>query len=65
MDRARGRRPLTPCGPFEIMDDGIGAYANLLTGLNLGSEFEAVQELSKGSTRPTPHATRVKGSSPQ
>jgi len=47
------------------MDDGIGAYANLLTGLNLGSEFEAVQELSKGSTRPTPHATRVKGSSPQ
>jgi excisionase family DNA binding protein len=42
---------------FEIKDDGVGAYTNLLTGLRLGSEFEAVQELSKGkrTTDPARH----------
>lgn len=33
---------------FEIRDYGIGAYPNLRTGLHLASDFEAVQELSKG-----------------
>jgi excisionase family DNA binding protein len=42
---------------FEIVDEGIGAYTNLLAGLGLGSEFEAVQELSKGkrTTDPSRH----------
>jgi excisionase family DNA binding protein len=42
---------------FEIKDDGIGAFANLFSGLSLGSEFEAVQELSKGkrTTDPARH----------
>jgi excisionase family DNA binding protein len=42
---------------FEIRDSGLGAYAKLLTGLHLGSEFEAVQELSKGkrTTDPARH----------
>lgn len=42
---------------FEISDDGTGAYSKLLDGLHLGSEFEAVQELSKGkrTTDPTRH----------
>ncbi len=33
---------------FEIKDHGVGAYAKLGEGLHLASEFEAVQELSKG-----------------
>jgi excisionase family DNA binding protein len=33
---------------FEIRDYGVGAFTKLHTGLNLGSDFEAVQELSKG-----------------
>jgi hypothetical protein len=33
---------------FEIRDYGVGAYPKLCTGLHLASEFEAVQELSKG-----------------
>lgn len=43
---------------FDITDDGVGVYSNLLTGLGLGSEFEAVQELSKGkrTTDPTHHS---------
>lgn len=42
---------------FEISDEGLGAYANLRAGLKLGSEFEAVQELSKGkrTTDPARH----------
>ncbi|MBS2967046.1 MerR family DNA-binding transcriptional regulator [Actinocrinis puniceicyclus] len=42
---------------FEISDQGIGAYIKLLTVLKLGSEFEAVQELSKGkrTTDPARH----------
>lgn len=42
---------------FDITDTGIGAYANLSAGLRLGSEFEAVQELSKGkrTTNPSHH----------
>ena len=42
---------------FEIRDSGLGAYAKLLAGLRLGSEFEAVQELSKGkrTTDPARH----------
>jgi anti-sigma regulatory factor (Ser/Thr protein kinase) len=33
---------------FEIRDYGVGAFPKLRAGLNLASEFEAVQELSKG-----------------
>jgi excisionase family DNA binding protein len=42
---------------FEIRDKGVGALAKLEDGLNLGSEFEAVQELSKGkrTTDPARH----------
>jgi MerR family regulatory protein/STAS-like domain of unknown function (DUF4325) len=42
---------------FEISDRGIGVYRKLLDGLRLESEFEAVQELSKGkrTTDPTRH----------
>jgi anti-sigma regulatory factor (Ser/Thr protein kinase) len=42
---------------FEIRDDGVGAFSRLRTGLGLGSEFESVQELSKGkrTTDPARH----------
>ena len=33
---------------FEVRDYGVGAYVKLRDGLQLSSEFEAVQELSKG-----------------
>jgi anti-sigma regulatory factor (Ser/Thr protein kinase) len=33
---------------FEVRDFGVGAYAKLRAGLRLSSDFEAVQELSKG-----------------
>lgn len=33
---------------FEIRDHGVGVYSKLREGLQLASDFEAVQELSKG-----------------
>lgn len=33
---------------FEVRDHGVGAYLKLREGLHLASDFEAVQELSKG-----------------
>src|ERR1700760_2169721 len=33
---------------FEIRDYGVGAFPKVHAGLNLASDFEAVQELSKG-----------------
>jgi hypothetical protein len=33
---------------FEVRDYGVGAYLKLREGLHLASDFEAVQELSKG-----------------
>jgi hypothetical protein len=33
---------------FEVRDYGVGAYIKLRSGLRLASDFEAVQELSKG-----------------
>ncbi|HEX3731371.1 MAG TPA: DUF4325 domain-containing protein [Mycobacteriales bacterium] len=33
---------------FEIRDYGVGAYAKLRRGLHLASDFESIQELSKG-----------------
>jgi STAS-like domain of unknown function (DUF4325)/MerR family regulatory protein len=33
---------------FEVRDYGVGAYPKLREGLHLASDFEAVQELSKG-----------------
>jgi anti-sigma regulatory factor (Ser/Thr protein kinase) len=33
---------------FEVTDSGVGVYAKLRKGLRLASDFEAVQELSKG-----------------
>ncbi|HET9896649.1 MAG TPA: DUF4325 domain-containing protein [Streptosporangiaceae bacterium] len=43
---------------FEIKDDGQGAFAKLTAGLRLGSEFEALEELSKGkrTTDPQRHS---------
>jgi excisionase family DNA binding protein len=42
---------------FELRDNGIGAYPKLRQGLRLASDFEAVQELSKGkrTTDPARH----------
>jgi anti-sigma regulatory factor (Ser/Thr protein kinase) len=42
---------------FEIRDNGRGAFEKLRQGLHLASEFEAVQELSKGkrTTDPSRH----------
>ncbi len=42
---------------FEIADDGRGIFANLIEGLKLGSEFIALEELSKGkrTTDPSRH----------
>jgi anti-sigma regulatory factor (Ser/Thr protein kinase) len=42
---------------FEITDNGAGAFTKLAEGLGLDSEFEAVQELSKGkrTTDPAHH----------
>lgn len=42
---------------FEITDNGRGAFEKLRQGLHLASEFEAVQELSKGkrTTDPSRH----------
>jgi excisionase family DNA binding protein len=39
---------------FQIKDFGIGALAKLAKGLGLGSEFESVQELSKGKRTTSP-----------
>lgn len=39
---------------FELRDYGVGVYPKLRTGLRLASDFEAVQELSKGK-RTTDH----------
>jgi len=43
---------------FEVRDYGVGAYPKLRDGLHLSSDFEAVQELSKGkrTTDPRRHA---------
>ncbi len=43
---------------FEIKDDGQGAFVKLAAGLRLGSEFEALEELSKGkrTTDPQRHS---------
>ena len=39
---------------FEIKDYGVGVFAKLEGGLRLGSELEAVQELSKGKRTTSP-----------
>jgi hypothetical protein len=39
---------------FEVRDYGVGAYPQLRQGLQLASEFEAVQELSKGKRTTDP-----------
>jgi DNA-binding transcriptional ArsR family regulator len=38
----------------EIVDDGIGIFAHVRDALNLASELEAIQELSKGKTTTDP-----------
>jgi anti-sigma regulatory factor (Ser/Thr protein kinase) len=43
---------------FEVRDYGVGAFPKLREGLGLASDFEAVQELSKGKrTTDRPHHT--------
>lgn len=39
---------------FRIQDFGVGAFAKLASGLGLGSEFESIQELSKGKRTTSP-----------
>jgi excisionase family DNA binding protein len=39
---------------FEICDDGVGAFPKLRDGLGLASDFEAVQELTKGKRTTDP-----------
>src|SRR5438093_12575007 len=39
---------------FEIVDQGKGAFANLRKTLRLGSDLEALQELSKGKLTTLP-----------
>jgi len=39
---------------FEIKDFGVGVFAKLVEGLRLGSELEALQELSKGKRTTSP-----------
>ena len=39
---------------FEIRDTGVGVFEKLENGLRLGSELEAVQELSKGKRTTSP-----------
>lgn len=39
---------------FEIVDDGVGVYQKVMRDMRLGSEFEAVQELSKGKRTSAP-----------
>jgi anti-sigma regulatory factor (Ser/Thr protein kinase) len=38
----------------EIVDNGVGVYARVRSALNLASELEAIQELSKGKTTTDP-----------
>jgi anti-sigma regulatory factor (Ser/Thr protein kinase)/biotin operon repressor len=39
---------------FEVIDDGVGAFARLRGGLGLSSDIEAVQEVSKGKVTTDP-----------
>lgn len=39
---------------FEVVDDGVGAFARLRTGLALASDLESVQEVSKGKVTTDP-----------
>jgi hypothetical protein len=43
---------------FEIQDDGVGAFFNVMKGFGLASEIEAIAELSKGkqTTAPKGHS---------
>jgi anti-sigma regulatory factor (Ser/Thr protein kinase) len=44
---------------FEVVDDGVGAFARLREGLGLASDLDAVQEVSKGKV--TTDASRHTG----
>ena len=48
---------------FEIKDNGRGAFEKLRLGLHLASEFEAVQELSKGKRTTNSRGTLERESS--
>jgi len=39
---------------FEVVDEGVGLFDNLRTALHLGSNLEALQELSKGKVTTLP-----------
>jgi anti-sigma regulatory factor (Ser/Thr protein kinase) len=46
---------------FEIVDEGRGAFANLRKALRLGSDLEALQELSKGKLTTLPEGHTGEG----
>jgi len=46
---------------FEVMDDGIGVFRNIMQKKELASETEAVQELLKGKTTTLPHSHSGEG----
>jgi hypothetical protein len=46
---------------FEVFDDGIGVFKNIMQKKNLNSELEAIQELLKGKTTTIPHSHSGEG----
>jgi uncharacterized protein (DUF1330 family) len=46
---------------FEVRDNGIGAFRNIMQKKNLASELEAIQELLKGKTTTLPHSHSGEG----
>ena len=46
---------------FEVLDNGIGVFKNVMDKKHLGSEIEAIQELLKGKTTTRPHSHSGEG----
>jgi uncharacterized protein DUF4325/penicillinase repressor len=46
---------------FEVFDDGVGVFTNIMQKKQLNSELEAIQELLKGKTTTIPHSHSGEG----
>ncbi len=46
---------------FDVADDGVGVYRNVMEKKKLNSEIEAIQELLKGKTTTRPHSHSGEG----
>lgn len=46
---------------FEVFDDGVGVFRNVMQKKQLKSEIEAIQELLKGKTTTNPHSHSGEG----